>query len=194
MATRKGKKQGKRKKPEEPVAPPRNRLVIAAVSVAIIVILAFVLLQSGLLDPSGGNTPDETAALQVFNSFKADLKIHDGTDAIELTTLKFLSHNVSNTEILNFFTTQFSDQNLVFTANNVVALDKTKLNSDQQAEANTQISEITDQNRIIHIDEVVTNYVLITGDISITGIDNPPSIENMVIVMIGGAWYLLFGA
>jgi len=189
----KSKKRGKQAPPEDPAKTPRSNLRILAVAIVVVVVIAFILIQSGLLNFQGGVSADEAAALQAFNSFKAEMNEHHAQAVINLTTLRFLSHNYPNTYLKNNFTNTFSNLNLSFSATNVAALEKTELSLAQQVESESQISDVTDQSRVIHIDEVITDYILITGTMSITGIDNPPDVDNIVVVEIGGGWFILLG-
>lgn len=200
MAEKKSNKGRKKTMPEEspPKPLPLSMPLIAAIAIVIIIVLAFVIVQSGVMNSSGDNAADEAAALKVFNKFKANLTSHNGAAAVDLTTLRFLPHddpikdNVSM-ELINYFIITFSNESLVFSANNIVASHKSELSQAQQAEIESQILMMTDQANAIHINEMVTDYVLITGDISMTGIEYPPEIESFIMLEIGGGWYLLLG-
>ena len=192
MTGRKGKKRGKHAPPKEELPPTRTKLYLALVVTAI-VISALIVVQSGVLNQSGDNNADKTAALQTFGSFKEKVNNHDGHGAIDLTTLRFLVPSSTSNELQNYFTAQFSNASLVFTASNVVAIYKTEMSAAQKTESESQIYDITNQSMDVYIDDRVDDYLLLTGTFSMTGIENPPFIEYFVMLEIGGSWYVLLG-
>lgn len=191
MPTKRGGRGKARKKAEEEPAPSRKgTIAISAVIIVVIVVVAL-LLQSGILGSPGAGNGDVDAASQVFNSFFESVNSHDAETALSLTTMKFVQENVTNEVIINFFKDTFSNQSLVFTKSGTQYFSEEQMSPSQKSYSLGVIENITDPNSPLHIDQVVTGYVLLTGNMVMSGIESPPQIDQMVIAKIGTGWYIV---
>ena len=153
-----------------------------------------VVLQSGILSPSGSSSLDATEALQKLNSWAAAINAHDAQTAIDYTTLHFLEPTENNTLMTYYFYYIFSNQSLVFTTTDIRAYDAASMSPGQKARAEEIVENITDQSRETHIDEIITGYVLILGSMSFSGMEDLPVIDELVAVKIGSSWYMVLGS
>jgi hypothetical protein len=163
----------------------------AVIVVIVIVAIAIISIQSGVFSPASGNSADETAALQTFNSFKSAIASHDAQAAIGLTVLHFLDHTDFNDSYIAFFTDMFSNNSLSFSASGIKAVDAPSMSPAQKEQAELLVTNITDQSKMVHIDEIVTGYVMITGTMSFSGIPDLPPIDDLLVIHINNGWYIV---
>lgn len=182
------------KTPEKAPVKSNRNTAIAAIIVVIIVVAMVVLLQSGILSPSGSTSNDATEALQTFNSWSESVNSHNAPAAIEQTTLHFLDPTVANTLLVNIFYDIFSNQSLVFTTSNIQVIDAASMSPAQKARSEQVVTNITDQSREVHIDQIVTGYVMVLGSMELTGMDDLPAIDDLVMLKIGSGWYIVLGS
>jgi hypothetical protein len=191
MPSKQGGRSRDRKQAEEEPAPSRKGTIAIAVAIIVTIMVIALLLQSGIFNLTGASGDDVRAATQTFNSFAAALNSHNAKVAFDLTTMKFVSKNVSNTVLIDFFMSIFSDQNLSFSASGIQYFSEEQMTSAQRSYSLGVIENITDPNSVLHIDQVVTGYVLVNGNMAMSGIENPPQIDDMVIANIGTGWFIV---
>jgi hypothetical protein len=160
----------------------------------VIVVAVIVLLQSGILSPSGSTSDDATEALKTFNSWSESVNGHNAQAAIDKTTLHFLDPTAANTLLVNIFYDIFSNQSLVFTSSNIQVIDAASMSPAQKARSEQIVTNITDQSREAHIDQIVIGYVMILGSMELTGMDDLPAIDELVMLKIGSGWYIVVGS
>lgn len=198
MATNRGRRiiSKSTPKPPEKVEVKSNLRRNLMVAIVIAIMATFlILLQSGVLSPSTGSSADETAVLGIFNAWEGAVKAHNGQLAIGYTTLHFLNQgDNASLYLINNISGIFSNPNLVFTASGITAIDSASMSPEQKAYSEQVITNITDQGKAVHIDQVVTGYALITGSMTLTGVPDLPAIDQLVMAKIGSSWYIVLGS
>jgi len=187
-------RRSKPKPPETAEAKSNLGRKVSAVVIIAILVASLMLLQSGILSPSGSTSSDATAALQTFNLWADAINAHNDQTAIGYTTLHFLDPTVNNNDLMNYFVYIFSNQSLVFSTADIKAVDAASMSQMQKNRSEQSISDITNQNNETHIDEIVIGYVMITGSMVLTGMPDLPEMGDLVMVKIGGGWYVVLGS
>ena len=187
----------RRSKPKPPEAAEfKSNLgrIAAAVIIIVIIVGSLILLQSGILSPSGSTSPDAAAALQTFNLWVDAIDAHNAQAAIGYTTLHFLDPTFNNSDLINYFVYIFSNQSLVFSTADIKAVDAISMSQAQKARSEQSVSDITNQSSETHIDEIVVGYAMITGSMVLTGMPDLPDMGDLVMVKIGSGWYVVLGS
>ena len=167
---------------------------VTVVVIIVIIVGSLILLQSGILSPSGSTSSDAAAALQAFNLWVDAIDAHDAQAAIEHTTLHFLDPTHNNSDLIYYFVYIFSNQSLVFSTADIKAVDAPSMSQAQKARSEQSVSDVTNQSSETHIDEIVIGYVMVTGSMILTGMPDLPDMGDLVMVKIGSGWYVVLGS